>query len=111
MDEIHDSPHLLVTLVIVVSGVEAIEMEWIDGLDTTDREILRVLSLYEGLDSLQLWYELGESDGRVDRIAREEILERLEFLGSRGFVEKVTEVGDGSGYAKYRLRYSAVRWR
>lgn len=78
-------------------------MEWIDGLDTTDREILRVLSLYAGLDALQLWYELGESDGRVDRITREEILERLEVLGSKGFVEKVIEPGTGSGPVRYRV--------
>lgn len=78
-------------------------MEWIDGLDTTDREILRVLSLYVGLDALQLWYELGESDGRGDRITREEILERLEVLGSKGFVEKVIEPTTGSEPVRYRV--------
>lgn len=79
------------------------EIELIYGLDITDREILRVLSLYEGLDTLQLWYELGESDGRVDRITREEISERLESLGSRGFVGKVIEPETSSDSVRYRV--------
>lgn len=82
-------------------------MGWFDGLDSRDRDILHVLSLYENLDSLQLWYELGESDGRLEHMTREEISDRLESLGSRGLVERITkssEVDPGHEYLAYRLK-------
>jgi hypothetical protein len=58
-------------------------MEWFDGLDSRDRDILHVLSLYEGLDWLQLWYELGESSNQVERVTQEEVLDRLDFFLTR----------------------------
>jgi DNA-binding Lrp family transcriptional regulator len=70
-------------------------MEGHNSLDPIDRNILRILSLYEALDLLQLWYELGESDGAADRMTREEVLERLESLSSRGFVKPIKK-GDGT---------------
>jgi len=63
-------------------------------LDPIDRNILRILSLYEDLDLLQLWYELGESDATGEVVTREEVLSRLKSLRSRGFVERVEE-GEG----------------
>ncbi len=73
-------------------------MEGRNPLDPIDRTILRVLSLYEDLDLLQLWYELGESEKSVEPMTREEVLERLKFLKSQGFVEAIKEPG------------GAIRW-
>jgi DNA-binding Lrp family transcriptional regulator len=67
-------------------------------LDAIDRTILRVLSLYEDLDLLQLWYELGEWEKSVERMTQEEVLERLKLLKSQGFVEPINESG------------GAIRW-
>ncbi len=64
-------------------------MEGHDNLDSVDRHILRILSLYEALDLLQLWYELGESDGSVMRMTQEELSRSLESLRTRGFVESI----------------------
>jgi hypothetical protein len=74
-------------------------MEGRSPLDPIDRTILRVLSLYEDLDLLQLWYELGESDKSVAHMAKEEIVERLKVLKSQGFVEPVKESESGTRWA------------
>lgn len=82
-------------------------MEWVTALDTTDRNILRVLSLYADLGPLELWYELGESDGPLGHITREELSDRLESLRSRGLVERITrssEIDLGSESWAYRLK-------
>jgi len=73
-------------------------MEGRNPLDPIDRTILRVLSLYEDLDLLQLWYELGETDKSVEHMTQEDILERLKLLKSQGFVEAIKESG------------GAIRW-
>jgi len=69
-------------------------MEGHDNLDSLDRHILRILSFYEALDLLQLWYEIGESDGSVMRMTQEELSRSLESFRARGFVESV---GEGEG--------------
>jgi hypothetical protein len=74
-------------------------MEGRSPLDPIDRTILRVLSLYEDLDLLQLWYELGEWDKSVAHMTKEEIVERLKFLKSQGFVEPVKESESGTRWA------------
>ncbi len=74
-------------------------MEGRNPLDTIDRTILRVLSLYEDLDLLQLWYELGESDKSVEHMTKEDILERLKSLKSQGFVESIKESEGGTRWA------------
>ncbi|MFX1555546.1 MAG: hypothetical protein ACFFBV_16600 [Promethearchaeota archaeon] len=74
-------------------------MEGRNPLDTIDRTILWILSLYEDLDLLQLWYELGESDKAVERMTQEDILERLKSLKSQGFVEPTRESGGGTRWA------------
>jgi hypothetical protein len=74
-------------------------MEGRNPLDPIDRTILRVLSLYEDLDLLQLWYELGESDKAVERMTQGDILERLESLKSQGFVEPTEESESGTRWA------------
>ncbi len=74
-------------------------MEGRNPLDAVDRTILRVLSLYEDLDLLQLWYELGESDKSVEHMTREDILERLKSLKSQGFVEPIKESEGGTRWA------------
>jgi len=35
------------------------------GLDVIDRNILRILSSYKGLDEWQPWYDIGEDDAIV----------------------------------------------
>jgi len=52
-------------------------------LDSIERDILRVLSLYEHLTPLQLWYELGEDDTTVETMTEQEILRTLESLKKR----------------------------
>jgi hypothetical protein len=68
-------------------------------LDPIDRTILRVLSLYEDLDLLQLWYELGESDKSVEHMTQEDILERLKSLKAQGLVESIKESGGATRWA------------
>ncbi|NIS63518.1 MAG: hypothetical protein GTO13_23380 [Proteobacteria bacterium] len=68
-------------------------------LDPIDRTILRVLSLYEDLDLLQLWYELGESDKSVEHMTQEDILERLKSLKSQGFVKPIKESEGGTRWS------------
>ena len=74
-------------------------MEGRSPLDPIDRTILRVLSLYEDLDLLQLWYELGESDKAVEHMTQEDILERLKSLKSQGFVEPIEKSESGTRWA------------
>jgi len=71
-------------------------MEGRNPLDPIDRTILRVLSLYEDLDLLQLWYELGESDKSVAHMTKEDILERLKSLKSQGLVQPIKESESGT---------------
>lgn len=74
-------------------------------MDPIDERILQILSLYDHLTPLQLWYELGEDDLVEERLTEAEIFERLESLVARGFVETVTKakVGGRSGYLGYHL--------
>ncbi|NIM45028.1 MAG: hypothetical protein GTN80_04230 [Nitrososphaeria archaeon] len=71
-----------------------------------DESILRVLSRYEYLTPLQLWYEVGEDDAVKETVTEEEILSRLESLRKKGLVERVTEAGvDGdSAPLTYRVK-------
>lgn len=77
-------------------------------LDEVDKSILRILSDYEQLTPLQVWYELGEDDAVKERTSEEEILTRLESLRKKGFVESVTEVAtdDASSSLTYRVKRS-----
>lgn len=79
-----------------------------NSLDEIDRSILRILSGYEQLTALQLWYELGEDDVVKERVTEEEVSSRLDSLMKKGFVETVKEEGvDGdSGYIGYRIKMS-----
>jgi len=74
-------------------------MEGRNPLDPIDRTILRVLSLYEDLDLLQLWYELGESDKSAEHMTQEEVLRSLESLRSRRFVEPIKQSEGGKRWA------------
>ncbi|MFX0200847.1 MAG: hypothetical protein ACFFCW_32400 [Candidatus Hodarchaeota archaeon] len=84
-------------------------MERKNRLDTIDRSILRILSLYEHLNLLQLWYEFGEDDALNECVTKEEISNRLEYLRAKGFLERVmeAEIDDHSGYLSYRIRTGA----
>jgi excisionase family DNA binding protein len=71
-------------------------------LSPVDQSILRILSLYEHLTLLQLWYEIGENHALGGRLTEKEIERRLQSLTRRGFVENI---GDGNSETpKYRLR-------
>ena len=78
-------------------------------LDTIDPNILRILSLYERLNLLQLWYECGEDGALKGRTTKEEILERLEYLRAKGLVERImgAKPDDDSGDLIYRLKRRA----
>jgi len=58
-------------------------------IDAIDRIILHKLSLYQSLDLVELWYELGEDDALKERVTREELSSRLESLMVQGLVEQV----------------------
>ncbi|NIS69202.1 MAG: hypothetical protein GTO12_09700 [Proteobacteria bacterium] len=81
-------------------------MEAPKSLDAIDQTILRILSAYEQLTPLELWFELGENDTVKERATEGEILSRLESLTARGFVERLTSAGvDGiSAAAIYRVK-------
>ena len=81
-------------------------METSKSLDAIDQSILRILSVYEHLTPLQLWYEFGEDDTGKERVTEGEILSRLESLAARGFVERLTSEGvDGNSAATiYRIK-------
>ena len=81
-------------------------METPKSLDAIDQTILRILSAYEQLTAVELWYEFGEDDTVKERVTEGEILSRLESLTARGFVERLTSEGvDGnSAAAIYRIK-------
>ncbi|NIO03139.1 MAG: hypothetical protein GTN74_00600 [Proteobacteria bacterium] len=79
-------------------------------VDQIDRNILRILSAYERLTPLQVWYELEEDTAGKTKPSVEQILQRLEFLSDRGFVEKLTgsEVSGNYSLSIYRLKASTA---
>ncbi len=81
-------------------------MEELDSVDPIDQDILRILSAYEFLTPLQVWYELGEDDTVKERPTEEEVSRRLVALATKGSVEAVKEAEGGrdSGLLSYRLK-------
>jgi DNA-binding Lrp family transcriptional regulator len=69
-------------------------------MDAIDRMILRKLAIYESLDLLELWYEIGEDDMLKESVTKEEISNRLESLKAQGLVEHVTEA---EGHIRWAL--------
>ena len=65
-----------------------------ESLDTFDRSILQILSLYEHLNLLELWFEIGET-GTLEQVSKEKVLRRLHSLMVKGFVERVS-LGNGN---------------
>ncbi len=57
-------------------------------LEAINGEILRILSLYEQLSLSELWFEIGEA-GFLERMAKEQVLSRLESLMAKGIVKRV----------------------
>lgn len=70
-------------------------MRELNGLDLSDRRILKALSLHEHLSTLQLWYELMGNENRNGWVTEEKVLRRLEALSNQGLVEPLSQ-GDGS---------------
>jgi hypothetical protein len=58
-------------------------------LDAIDQRILRTLALYESMEAVELWYEIGEDDSSRENLTEEEVLSRLRFLTEEGFVKRV----------------------
>jgi len=69
-------------------------MERLERLDTIDRSILQILSLYEHLNLLELWFEIGEA-GTLEAVSKQEVLSRLHSLLAREFVELIN-LGNGN---------------
>jgi len=59
-----------------------------ESLEAINREILRILSLYEQLSLSELWFEIGEA-GFLERMTKEQVSRRLESLMAKGFVKRV----------------------
>ena len=77
-------------------------------LDQIDRHIIGILSHYEQLGILELWYELGETDSLEEHITKEELSIRLESLLTQGLVEQVK---DSKGATNWCLRQGQTRLR
>jgi len=69
------------------------------SLDGVNRNILRVLSLYENSDTLRPRSELGEND-----LTREGLTKRLEPLIAQGFVKQIMEADGAMGWALKRAQ-------
>ena len=67
------------------------------SLDKVDQSLLEILSCYEHLTVLELWWEMGEA-GAAAKISKEEVLSRLETLETLGFVERITT---GKGWTRW----------
>jgi len=66
-------------------------MKKYQNIDIIDQTILEILSHYEGITCLDLWYEAGELDSQERHpVTKMEILRRLESLSKHGYVECIT---------------------
>jgi hypothetical protein len=70
-----------------------------------DRVIVRILSLYESLGLLELWYEIGEEGRGKERVTQEELLGRLEALHTHELVERRPA---GEGETRWAIRRREV---
>jgi len=67
-----------------------INMKENQSLGEIDRNILDIISHYGSLEFIELWYEIGEDDAlKKHQMTKEELLMRLEFLETQGFVEHI----------------------
>jgi len=64
-------------------------MERNRSLDAIDRNILKILSLYEHLNLQELYFEIGEA-GTLESVSKGKVLNRLQSLMTQGFVERIT---------------------
>ena len=80
-------------------------MEKANRLDVISREMLRILSLYEQLSLLELWFEIGEA-GALKPMTKEQVSSRLESLMAQGFLERIP-FGDGD--IRWALKRSSKR--
>ena len=74
--------------------------------DTIDQIILGKLSLYESLNLLELWYEIGEDDLVRESVTKQEISGRLEALRVQGLVECFAET---EGHMRWVLKRGEVK--
>ena len=76
-------------------------MEKAKSLDAINREILRILSLYEQLSLSDLWFEIGEA-GVLEPVTIEQVSIRLKFLMAQRVVERIPFVGGDTRWALKR---------
>ena len=62
-------------------------MEKANRLDVISREMLRILSLYEQLSLLELWFEIGEAR-ILGPMTKRQVSSKLGSLMAQGFVER-----------------------
>jgi hypothetical protein len=79
-----------------------------NSLDAIDQCILRILSAYEEMATLELWYEIGEDDAVKEGLTEAEIRARLDSLSKKGLVEKLAEREDESAPPVFRIRKRGV---
>jgi hypothetical protein len=81
-------------------------MQTANSLDLLDQSLLRILSAYDELTPLELWYELGEDDAAKETVSEKEVGRKLESLGARGYVERVVREGGNADSmpVKYRIK-------
>ena len=62
------------------------------GLEKIDRNILDIITLYGSLEFIELWLEAGEHDAlKKQQLTKDELLKRLEFLLSQGYVKRILD--------------------
>ena len=84
-------------------------MQTHNSLDKLDQNLLRILSVYDQLTPLQLWFEMGEDDAVKETVSEDEIRKRLESLEARGYVEKAQDPEAESAPPIYRVRTGMIR--
>ncbi len=80
-------------------------MERDESLDFIDRGILKILSFYDHLNLLELWFEIGEA-GIPGPVTKGEVLSRLHSLMVRGYVERIAR---GDGNVRWALKEGGYR--
>lgn len=85
--------------------MEGYDMEEHENFDMLDQTILHILSLYEDLRLLELWFEIGEL-GTFGSVKKQDILNRLYSLLAKGCVDRIDL---GNGNIKWSLKRDGVR--
>lgn len=67
-------------------------MKRYQSLEEVDRKILEIISHYENLAFVDLWYEIGEDDALKEQImTTDDALKKLGLLTAQGYVECIRD--------------------